>query len=112
MKKVLVLEDESSIRSFIVINLRRAGYDLRAAAPIEAVGRSRTPTLFVHGTEDRFVPIQMTYDNYLSCAAPRYLVVVPGATHAMSYAVEPETCQRAMLSFWQTYDGNTTEAPS
>ena len=31
MKKVLVLEDESSIRSFIVINLRRAGYE-----PIEA----------------------------------------------------------------------------
>lgn len=25
-KKVLVLEDESSIRSFIVINLTRAGY--------------------------------------------------------------------------------------
>ena len=31
MKKVLVLEDESSIRSFIIINLKRAGYD-----PIEA----------------------------------------------------------------------------
>ena len=29
MKKVLVLEDESSIRSFIVINLIRAGYKLR-----------------------------------------------------------------------------------
>ena len=28
MKKVLVLEDESSIRSFIVINLRRAGYEV------------------------------------------------------------------------------------
>lgn len=28
MKKVLVLEDESSIRSFIVINLRRGGYDV------------------------------------------------------------------------------------
>ena len=28
MKKVLVLEDETSIRSFIVINLRRAGYDV------------------------------------------------------------------------------------
>ncbi len=27
-KKVLVLEDESSIRSFIVINLTRAGYDI------------------------------------------------------------------------------------
>ena len=31
MKKILVLEDEASIRSFVVINLRRAGYD-----PIEA----------------------------------------------------------------------------
>ena len=28
MKKVLVLEDESSIRSFIVVNLRRAGYEV------------------------------------------------------------------------------------
>ena len=28
MKKVLVLEDESSIRNFIVINLRRAGYEV------------------------------------------------------------------------------------
>ena len=28
MKKILVLEDEASIRSFIVINLRRAGYDV------------------------------------------------------------------------------------
>ena len=28
MKKVLVLEDESSIRSFIVVNLRRAGYQV------------------------------------------------------------------------------------
>ncbi len=31
MKKVLVLEDETSIRSFVVINLKRAGYE-----PVEA----------------------------------------------------------------------------
>ena len=31
MKKVLVLEDETSIRSFVVINLKRSGYE-----PIEA----------------------------------------------------------------------------
>ena len=31
MKKILVLEDEASIRSFVVINLRRSGYE-----PIEA----------------------------------------------------------------------------
>ena len=27
MKKVLVLEDEANIRSFVVINLKRAGYN-------------------------------------------------------------------------------------
>ncbi len=27
MKKVLVMEDEANIRSFVVINLKRAGYD-------------------------------------------------------------------------------------
>ncbi|MEG2001223.1 MAG: response regulator transcription factor, partial [Evtepia sp.] len=31
MKKILVLEDEANIRSFVVINLKRAGYE-----PIEA----------------------------------------------------------------------------
>ena len=28
MKKVLILEDEVSIRSFVVINLNRAGYEV------------------------------------------------------------------------------------
>ena len=37
MKKILVLEDEPSIRSFVVINLRRSGYE-----PIEAA------TTYIH----------------------------------------------------------------
>ena len=42
MKKVLVLEDEASIRSFIVINLRRAGYDvIEAESGEEALERLR-----------------------------------------------------------------------
>jgi DNA-binding response OmpR family regulator len=40
MKKVLVLEDEASIRGFIDINLRRAGYDVvEAASGEEALER-------------------------------------------------------------------------
>ena len=42
MKKVLVLEDESSIRGFIDINLRRAGYDVvEAETGEEALERLR-----------------------------------------------------------------------
>ena len=40
MKKVLVLEDESGIRSFIAINLRRAGYEvIEAESGEEALER-------------------------------------------------------------------------
>ena len=38
MRKVLVLEDEANIRSFVVINLKRAGYDtLEASSGEEAM---------------------------------------------------------------------------
>ena len=38
MKKVLILEDEVNIRSFVVINLKRAGYDaIEAGTGTEAL---------------------------------------------------------------------------
>ena len=38
MKKVLILEDEANIRSFVVINLKRAGYEpVEAACGMEAL---------------------------------------------------------------------------
>ena len=42
MKKVLILEDEVNIRSFVVINLRRAGYDaIEAGTGAEALEKLR-----------------------------------------------------------------------
>jgi len=42
MKKVLILEDEVNIRSFVVINLKRAGYDaIEAGTGEEALERIR-----------------------------------------------------------------------
>lgn len=40
MKKILVLEDEPNIRSFVVINLRRSGYE-----PLEAENGTTAPAL-------------------------------------------------------------------
>ena len=40
MKKVLIMEDEQNIRSFVVINLKRAGYDvIEAGTGQEALDR-------------------------------------------------------------------------
>ena len=60
--------------------------------------------LFIHGSDDRFVPVWMTYENYRACAAPKELLIVPGADHGISFFVEPERYQSAVRNFWQKYD--------
>ena len=49
MKKVLVLEDEANIRSFVVINLKRAGYEaIEAETGEEALAQlKRNPDIKV-----------------------------------------------------------------
>ncbi|MBQ7901369.1 MAG: alpha/beta hydrolase, partial [Clostridia bacterium] len=54
----------------------------------DALAHNEIPVLFIHGTDDKFVPIEMTYQNYKACTAPKRLFVVPGAGHAMSYIVD------------------------
>lgn len=71
---------------------------------VDAMAECEVPVLFVHGTDDRFVPIEMTYENYKACVAPKRLFVVPGAGHGMSYVLDPKGYQDAMLRFWKDFD--------
>lgn len=66
----------------------------------EALKTNHTPVLFVHGTEDRFVPVEMTYENYQACSAPKRLFIVPGAGHGMSYFVDRPGYERETKDFW------------
>lgn len=70
----------------------------------QALARCHVPVLFVHGTDDRFVPIEMTYENYKACAGPKRLFVVPGAEHGMSYLVDPNGYEAAIKAFWHDFD--------
>ena len=54
----------------------------------DALRKSRIPVLFIHGTDDKFVPVTMTYENYQACAAPKRLFIVPGAEHGMCYHID------------------------
>lgn len=71
---------------------------------VDAMTECEVPVLFVHGTDDRFVPIEMTYENYKACAAPKRLLVVPGAGHGMSYLVDREGYRKAVTQFWADFD--------
>ena len=70
----------------------------------QALARCRVPVLFVHGTDDRFVPVEMTYENYKACAAPKRLFIVPGAEHGMSYLIDPKGYESAVKAFWAEFD--------
>ncbi len=69
-----------------------------------ALAESKIPVLFVHGSDDHFVPVEMTYENYKACAAPKRLFIVPGADHAMSYFLEKDTYEKHVLEFWKDFD--------
>lgn len=74
----------------------------------DAVHHCKVPVLFIHGTDDRFVPVEMTYENYEACAAPKRLLIVPGAEHGMSYHTEREAYEEAIRKMWDDYDDMTS----
>ena len=71
---------------------------------VDAMKECAVPVLFIHGTNDAFVPIEMTYENYVACTAPKQLLVVPGADHGLSYFIERERYENAVREFWKAYD--------
>ena len=81
----------------------------KACSTLDTLKNSKVPVLFAHGTDDHFVPVEMTYQNYQACAAPKELLIVPGADHGMCYYREPEKYQYAIEKFWQKYDKKAGE---
>ena len=67
---------------------------------LEALKQCQIPVLFIHGTDDHFVPVEMTYENYKVCSGPKRLFIVPGADHGMSYVVDQAGYQATMVDFW------------
>ena len=61
-------------------------------------------TVVIAGTDDDFVPVEMTYENYKACAAEKRLLIVPGAGHGMSYVLYKEEYEKAVLEFWKDFD--------
>ena len=41
----------------------------------------------------------MSEKDYEACAAPKTMVIVPGAPHAISFAVAPDTYRAAVRTF-------------
>lgn len=89
-----------------VLCRKRIAMSSRDCSTEKSLKDCKIPVLLIHGTADRFVPVEMTYRNYQACAAPKYLLIVPGAEHGMSYFLEKDRYEQAVLNFWKVCESN------
>ncbi len=100
--------ETSKIPSFVLpvaslLSKHRVGYNFKEASTLEQVKKSKTPTLFIHGDQDDYVPTYMALELYTACAAEKDLLIVEGAKHAQSYYVNKELCEREIMHFIKQY---------
>lgn len=84
----------------------RAGYTFGEASALAQVAKSRTPTLFIHGRLDDYVPYEMVEHLYAACAAPKELYVVEGAGHAQAYDADPVAYEMVVREFLARHMSN------
>ncbi len=78
-------------------------FDIRDASPIEFVAKSKTPTLFIHGEKDDFVPFEMMKPLYDAASCEKEMLIVPDSAHAISELVNPELYWSAVTGFINKY---------
>ena len=82
----------------------RAGYDLKETSPLKAVAKSHIPTLFIHGREDRMIPVEMCRQLYEAAACPKDILIIDGAGHAQAATKDPglylDTVDRFLEAHW------------
>lgn len=82
----------------------KTGHFLSDASPLSAVSKTKIPMLFIHGSQDRLVPLHMEDMLYEASNAPvKKKIVVDGAGHADSMYVQGETYFQNIFDFIKVY---------
>ena len=81
----------------------RGGYDLMKASALEAVKKSSTPTLFIHGIRDKMISCHMSELLYEAETAPKEIFLAEGAGHAQAVDKDPEKYFETIERFVENY---------
>ena len=71
-----------------------------AESSLDALKICGIPVLLVHGSEDHFVPTEMSYRNYEACGSDKELLIIEGAGHAVNYVTDPKPYEEALRRLW------------
>lgn len=100
---------EKDIPPFLLIpNAKRVskkaiGFDIEEASALKQVKKTKIPTLFIHGDQDKYVKPYMAYELYNACASEKDLLIVEGAGHAQSYQTNPQLYEMTVKNFLKRY---------
>ena len=103
------LKEQFSLPEFPMLYIASAlckskyGFKFKEASPTESVSRSKTPTLFIHGSADTYVPFAMLDKVYNAASCKKEKVVIEGATHARSAWTDPNKYWSCVDQFAESY---------
>lgn len=82
----------------------KTGVYISDAAPVESVTKTKVPTMFIHGNEDKLVPYEMLQKLYDASNAPeKEIWTVEGAGHADAKSKDPSEYFRRVFNFIDKY---------
>ncbi len=83
-----------------IMNKKLAGYGMDECNAKREVAQAKDPILFIHGSNDTFVPTHMCNEIYDCCVSPKKKLIVEGAAHAESYYKDTEKYEQALNEFF------------
>ena len=82
----------------------RAGFSYGQASSVNRLKNNTRPVLFIHGSDDTFVPTSMVYKNYQATQGEKELYIVKGAGHAKSFETDPQAYIEKISTFLKKYE--------
>ncbi len=76
-----------------------AKFDLEETSPLQAVEKANIPIIFLHGTDDDFVPCEMSERLYERCTNKKAFVPIKGAAHGLAFPVDKDGYIKAVKEF-------------
>jgi esterase/lipase len=82
-----------------LVNKLVNGFFFGQASCIKQLKKSKTPTLFIHGDKDDFVPIDHTVNAYNDCTSKKEIVIFEGADHVIASLMHKEKYENHVIKF-------------
>lgn len=103
IKNNFKMHEFPTLYSANVVNKLYSGFDFKEASAIEQLKKSKTPTIFIHGDKDTFVPYEMLEKVYEACASEKEKITIPDSPHARNACVNPELYWNSVIEFINKY---------